>query len=260
MKMEKKRPLVSPHVFHAMKTKNDLCDQDLELGKLHDHDALLDRDRTDADAHLPRAFRLYSSMLSQICWVNQLSDSRNISYYLNLILAHNHSHRFTSVRLKNRPLSLLEVVLAEGNKLPLYPSTETVDRLWQNCQLTANKLNKDLYPFVVLKDMEPQHQVSPPKSSKSGKDKTEYERNDYADLLPFANRALVPIHPRFIDFLVSMPEGIELLNRDCGCTNDQFTPSEYDDKLVCKCTPSDRLHWHHEKRIKRLLCASLFEH
>ncbi|EGO53031.1 hypothetical protein NEUTE1DRAFT_105978 [Neurospora tetrasperma FGSC 2508] len=245
--------------FPCYDSKNDLCyNQELELGRLHERDALLVRDRTDADVHLPRSFRLYSSMLSQICWVNQLNDSRDISYYLNLILAHNHSYRFTSVRLKNRPLSLLEVVLAKGNKLPLYPSTETVDRLWQNCQLTANKLNKDLYPFVVLKDMEPHHQVLPPKSLKSGNGKTIYEENDYADLIPFANRAIVPIHPRFIDFLVSMPEGIELLNRDCGCNNDQFTPNE-DGKLVCQCTSSDRLQWH-EKRIKRLLCASLFEH
>ncbi|KAL0469038.1 hypothetical protein QR685DRAFT_573265 [Neurospora intermedia] len=245
--------------FPCCDSKNALCyNQELELGKLHERDALLVRDRTDADVHLPRSFRLYSSMLSQICWVNQLNDSRDISYYLNLILAHNHSYRFTSVRLKNRPLSLLEVVLAKGNKLPLYPSTETVDRLWQNCQLTANKLNKDLYPFVVLKDMEPQHQVLSPKSLKSGNGNTKNEQNDYADLIPFANRAIVPIHPRFIDFLVSMPEGIELLNRDCGCNNDQFTPNE-DGKLVCQCTSSDRQQWH-EKRIKRLLCASLFEH
>ncbi|KAK3954024.1 hypothetical protein QBC32DRAFT_385893 [Pseudoneurospora amorphoporcata] len=227
---------------------------------VHGDDALLERGRTDADTSLPRKFNLYSSMRSQICWFNQLKESRSVSYHLNLILAHNHSHRFTSARLKNRPLSLLEVVLAGGNKLPsgLYPSTENVDLLWQSCQFTVNKINQKLYPFVALKDMEPHHQVTVPKASKSGKDKTEYEQINYADLLPFANRALVPVHPRFIDFLVSIPEGIELLNRDCHCEDSAFEPDE-NGKFVCKCTLSDRLKWH-EKRIKKLLCASVFEH
>ncbi|CCC08489.1 unnamed protein product [Sordaria macrospora k-hell] len=245
---------------YETESKEGLYDEDLELGKLHGDDVFLEQGRTDAGTSLPRTFNLYSSMLSQICWFNQLSDSRSISYHLNLILAHNHSHRFTSARLKNRPLSLLEIVLAGGDKLTssLYPSTETVDLLWQSCNLTVNKINQGLYPFVTLKDMEPDHQVTAPKASKFWKDKTEYEQNNYADLLPFANRALVPIHPRFLDFLITMPEGIELLNRDCRCEDKAFEPDE-NGKMVCKCTPANRLKWH-QKRIKKLLCASVFEH
>lgn len=242
--------------------KKDLDAHGLELGKLHGDDSLLDQDKTGTSSHLPKTYNLYSSMLSQICWMSQLRENRLISNYLNLILAHNHSYRFTSVRLKNRPLSLLEAVIALGNKLPpdINPSSEIVDALWQTCNIAKNIINKELYPFLALKDMEPQHQVSAPKPSRPGRHQTLYEKNNYADLVPFANLTIVPIHPRFLDFLITMPEGIELLNRDCQCKNEAFEPDGFlNGKLVCKCTPSDRLRWH-EKRVRRLLCASVFEH
>ncbi|KAK3396424.1 hypothetical protein B0T20DRAFT_508904 [Sordaria brevicollis] len=256
--------------YDTKDSKGSFFDQDLELGKGHTiHDDGLDLNQ-NRDNHptrdmvlpyLPRTFKLYKSMLSQICWSSQLKESREISAAINLILAHNHSHQFSLIRFKNRPLSLLEFVIAQAKeefKFRLYPTPDEITALHRNCQLFKNKINKKLYPFVVLKPMEPHHQVFPPKP---GKNKTEAELHEYFDLLPFANLSVSPLHPRLVDFLLTTSEGGELLDLDCRCDTikDFVSNPETTGKSVCPCTRDDRRQWHFQ-RVKRLLCASLFEH
>lgn len=175
-----------------------------------------------------------------------------LSTYLNFIITH--IENSMSQARNQRPLSLLQFTLAVESyrdTLPSGPLTDfQIEFLARACDNIAHKIRKELYPFIVLREME--HEEKPQYVD-------ENLVQNWKGLVRAAGSKVMLLHSNLVLFLENTLAGRHLLDNDDG---------QRANSLV----QHDQLHSHIademraqnprflRDRVATLLKASLFEH
>lgn len=187
-----------------------------------------------------------------------------LSAYLNLIITHT-KYNMSLARAK-RPLSLLQLTLAVDSyrgTLPSAPLTDyQMEFLARACDTIAHKIKKELYPLVVLRELENEEKLTRGVGDNLGTWPGGVA-NVRKGLVFAAGTKVMLLHSNMLEYLETTNKGRALLERnDCGSAKalirHDWSLKGRDVQVVdVMKTNKDRFV---RDRVAMLLRASMFEH